>query len=148
MKKLKPILACITTLLMVNACTFTYNKPYSRHLSGNWQIRTLNGEPTPDMSARIRFDPKTQQYFAYFGCNQLSGTYRDIHHTLHLSRPSGINKLCANIEDERTGTGTLSFVESWRIINDNFGVRLQLLDKSNYVRVEARLLQETENKKK
>ncbi|WP_239373356.1 META domain-containing protein [Snodgrassella gandavensis] len=147
MKKLKSILACVATLLVLNACAFAY-KPNTRYLSGNWQIRTLNGEPTPDASARIRFDPHTHQYFAYFGCNQINGTYRDFHHTLHLSRPSGINKLCSNIEDERTGTGTLGFVDSWRIINDPNGVRLQLLDKDRYVRVEARLLQETENKKK
>ncbi|MCO6508483.1 MAG: META domain-containing protein [Snodgrassella sp.] len=147
MKKLKLILTCITTLLVLNACTSAH-KPNTRYLSGNWQIRTLNGEPTPDASARIRFDPKTHQYFAYFGCNQISGTYHDSNHTLRLSQPAGINKLCANIEDERTGTGTLGFVDSWRIVNDNIGMRLQLLDKNNYVRVEARLVQETENKNK
>lgn len=144
MKKLKLILAIVTALLMVSACAIA-DKPNTRYLSGNWQIRTLNGEPTPDTSARIRFDPNTHQYYAFFGCNHIQGNYRDFRHTLHLSQPFGIDKMCANIEDERTGTGTLGFVNSWRIINDTTGVRLQLLDKQHYVRVEARLLKGADN---
>ncbi|ORF00450.1 hypothetical protein BGI05_07795 [Snodgrassella alvi] len=144
MKKLTFFLGCMAVLLITNACAFA-DKPNTRLLSGNWEIRSLNGEPTPDTSSRIRFDPNTHQYFAYFGCNHINGTYRDYRHTLRLSQPFGITKLCANIEDERTGTGTLGFVKSWRIINDTTGVRLQLLDKHRYVRLEARLIKNTAN---
>ena len=123
------------------ACAYA-DKPTTSHLSGNWEIRTLNNEPTPDTNSRIRFDRHTHQYYAYFGCNQIYGSYRDHHHNLHLSQPKGISKLCSNIEDERTGTGTLTFIKRWRIINDSAGVRLHLLDKDNYVRVEARLIKD------
>ncbi|MCO6504815.1 MAG: META domain-containing protein [Snodgrassella sp.] len=137
----------IVAICTFGGCAFA-DKPNAKHLSGNWEIRTLNNEPLPDTNARIRFDHHTHQYYAYFGCNHIYGSYRDYRHKLVLSQPFGITKLCQNIEDERTGTGTLSFVSRWRIINDSSGVRLNLLDKDNYVRLEARLIKEDNNQPK
>lgn len=144
MKILTLSFMCMLTISSLQGCAFA-DKPNTKHLSGNWQIRTLNNEPTPDTHSRIRFDHRTHQYYAYFGCNHIHGSYRDFKHRLRLSQPFGITKLCQNIEDERTGTGTLTFVRRWRIINDSAGVRLHLLDKDNYVRLEARLLKEDDD---
>lgn len=144
MKQLTLAIISMMTIAILTACAFA-EKPNIRHLAGNWQIRTLNNEPTPDTTARIRFDPRTNRYFAYFGCNYMTGRYQDFRHDLYIDQPFGINKLCQNIEDERTGIATLRFVARWRIINDTAGVHLHLLDKDNYVRVEALLIKQENN---
>ncbi|MDF7676151.1 META domain-containing protein [Neisseriaceae bacterium ESL0693] len=106
-------------------------------LSGTWQVTKLTGEPTPDNQSRLDFNPATHQYHAYFGCNHFTGHYAVDQHKLTLARPAGTMMMCDNIEDERTGMGTLEFVRQWRFMHETDGLHLQLLDEQGHVRIDA-----------
>lgn len=128
--------ALTTALLSLAACA---HNPSAPTLSGTWQVTSLTGEPTPDNHSVLEFDPARHSYHAYFGCNHFQGQYEQHGHTLKLGQAAGTLMMCSNIEDERTGMGTLEFVQQWRIIKQDNGsaARLQLLDDSGRVRIEA-----------
>lgn len=128
-------LLCLT-LGLTAATSFAKPAP-APTLSGSWQVTKLTGEPTPDNQSRLDFDPATHQYHAYFGCNHFNGQYTIKRQKLTLQKPVGTMMMCDNIEDERTGMGTLEFVRQWQITRSAEGLQLKLLDKSKKVRVEA-----------
>ena len=128
--------------LSLTACANTSLHPTNaqkpvQELSGNWQITALTGEPTPNNKSRLSFDASNHTYQAYFGCNHFNGSYEIKQQQLKLGTAAGTMMMCENIEDERTGTGTLQFVRQWRIVNQDNKTQLQLLDEQNRVRVTA-----------
>lgn len=136
MKKTRFILCTFAAFAGLTACA-TSAPTHVNPLQGEWTITAMDGTKVTQDNYRIGFDPNTQRFHAYFGCNRIMGSYQQQQQALQFGRAASTLMMCTNIQVENTGKNSLAAIQTWRLVPHGNGQKLELLDGDQKIRLEA-----------